>query len=101
MRHVFAPSSPRAIVEHRETTTAPAIAVARQAEAVTLFASVETSEAAHDPDDDAAKHAFSGIGLASQNCSLSEICRWAFDRCQGPADRWCVRRVWGHPDDGD
>ena len=46
----------------RETTTASAIAVPRQAEAVTLFASVETSRAAHDPDDDAAKHAFPGPG---------------------------------------
>ena len=45
-----------------ETTTASAIAVPRQAEAVTLFALVETSRAAHDPDDDAAKHAFPGPG---------------------------------------
>jgi hypothetical protein len=45
-----------------KTTTASAIAVPRQAEAVTLFASVETSRAAHDPDDDAAKHAFPGPG---------------------------------------
>ena len=51
---------PGPVTHARETTTASAIAVPRQAEAVTLFASVETSRAAHDPDNDAAKHAFPG-----------------------------------------
>jgi hypothetical protein len=62
-RRTAARAMPPGPVTHaRETTTASAIAVPRQAEAVTLFASVETSRAAHDPDNDAAKHAFPGPG---------------------------------------
>jgi hypothetical protein len=43
---------------------------------------------------------FQGAGLfetINEQHSMSN--NWAFDRCKGPADRWCVRRVWGHPDD--
>jgi hypothetical protein len=46
-----------------------------QAEAVTLFASVEASRAARDPDDDAAKHAFAKPGSLVKIAQLLEMNR--------------------------